>query len=127
MIDFLGISPEDTQLLVEDLKETKKLTKEVKEENSIKAKKTIMELYKNGYLEEYLYSEDKFELLQNFKKYVNETLYNQFKFLLQEEKELLKLEKLFNINVLKEDMKTLMKYYQVMKTVAEVDRLAKKK
>lgn len=126
MIDFLGISPEDTQLLVEDLKETKKLTKEVKEENSIKAKKTIMELYKNGYLEEYLYSEDKFELLQNFKKYVNETLYNQFKFLLQEEKELLKLEKLFNINVLKEDMKTLMKYYQVMKTVAEVDRLAKK-
>ena len=39
MIDFLGISPEDTQLLVEDLKETKKLTKEVKEENSIKAKK----------------------------------------------------------------------------------------
>ena len=126
MIDFLGISPKDSQLLVEDLKETKRLTKEVKEENSIKAKKIIMELYKNGYLEEYLYSEDKFELLQNFKKYVNEVLYDQFKFLLQEEKELLKLEKLFNINILKEDMKTLMKYYQVMKTVAEVDRLAKK-
>ena len=46
--------------------------------------------------------------------------------MLQDEKELLKLEKLFNINVLKEDMKTLMKYYSVMKTTAEVDRLAKK-
>lgn len=120
------IVEEDSDDMKKELLESKKLTKEVKDENSSKAKAIIMELYENGYLEEYLNAEDKFELLHNFKVFINERLYNQFKFLEQEEKELLKLEKLFNINGLNDDMDVLIRYYNAMKTVAEVDRYAKK-
>lgn len=71
--------------------------------------------------------------LENFYKFMIERFENGFRYLesnpdnkkaVAEYESII--EKLFNINVLKEDMKTLMKYYQVMKTVAEVDRLAKK-
>lgn len=110
----------------EDLREAKKLTKEIKTENTNKAKHIIMYLYENKYLEEYLFAEDKFELLQRFKTYVSESLYNDFKFLEQEEKELLKIQKLFDITVLSEDLEKLIKLYQVFETLAEVDRYAKK-
>lgn len=123
---LFDIVEDDSIEFKEELQESRKLTKEVKEENSLKAKDIVMKLYKNGYLEEYLHSEDKFQLLQNFKLYVGKDLYNNFKFLEQEEKELLKIEKLFNISEFREDMDLLMKYYSVMKTVAEVDRYAKK-
>lgn len=119
------IVEKESEEFKEDLKETKKLTKEVKEENSNKAKHLIMYLYENKYLEEYLFAEDKFELLQNFKKYISKSLYEDFRFLEQEEKELLKIEKLFNITGLSEDLEKLIKLYQALDSVAEVDRYAK--
>lgn len=105
----------------QELKEIKKLTKEAKKELQEKAKETIIKLYKNGYLQEYLFAGDKFELLQMFKK-VNETLYKDFRFIEHQEKELDKIKKLFVLEAFRNDVDVLIERYLALKTDSAIDR-----
>ena len=119
------IELETSEAFKKELKEIKKLNKEAKEENQNAAKETIKKLHENGYLIEYLASEDKFELLQNFKIHVSKDLYNSFCFLEDEEAELEKIKTLYNVEILKDNLDLLMKYYDNCKNKAEANRIAK--
>ena len=121
---LFDISDEETQAFKEDLKETKKLQKEIKEANTEKAKNIINKLASDTYLEEYLYSEDRFLLMQNYENYVPE-VYEKLHFVEEEEKELLKVQKLYNVQVLSENFEMLIKFYNTCKSVSDADRYAK--
>lgn len=117
----------DSESLQKDLKETKEITKAIAKENSEKAREIIIDLTKQGYLEEYLYANDKHEILKQF-KFVSERLYNDIKFLEKEDKELKKVKALVDSRLFVDsEFKVLIAHYVKLDKQAQIDRFIKHK
>lgn len=123
-IQIIDDTATDTKIK-EEIKSYKKANKEVKKEVSNKAKETIKKIASDDIFKEYLYSNDKFDFIQQIRSF---GIYEDIQFLELEEKELEKIKKLVNSHLFRDDeFKYLIAHYLKFNTEAELDRWIKHK